>query len=259
MDERVCRRKNLENGTHVMYSKTENGSEDTLLQGIIEYVEGEKDFAPHGHKARFTNGDIGFVKEILDVDSIDSDHIINFVKLDENQKLEFKATFSVNDETGDVLKCLKDATIKEIAAFMNTFGGIVLIGVSNDKRIIGIERDLKMQKPNPKKNETHEDKFLRSIGDMIDARLKTPILINDYDINLVPIEDNGIKKTVCVINVKKSKDPIFMDMDVSFEVCGENRTKKATKQIFYVRTSDSRTVEVPPRELQNFLATRNIS
>ena len=63
-------------------------------------------------------------------------------------------------------------TIKEIAAFMNTYGGIVLIGVSNDKRIIGIERDLKIQKLNPKRKDTREDKFLRSIGDMIDARLK---------------------------------------------------------------------------------------
>ena len=259
MDERACHRKYLEKGTLVMYSKTENGSEDTLLQGIIEYIEGEQDFADHGHKARFTNGDIGFVKEILDVDSIDSEHIINLVKMDENQKLEFKATFSVNNETGDELKCLKDATIKEIAAFMNTFGGIVLIGVSNDKRIIGIERDLKTQKINPKKNETSEDKFLRSIGDMIDDRLKAPITIEDYELSLVPVEDSGIKKTVCVIKVKKSKKPIFMDMDVSFEACGENRTKKTTKQIFYVRTSDSRTIEIPPRELQNFLATRSIS
>ena len=100
MDERACRRKNLENGTHVMYSKTENGSEDTLLQGIIEYIEGEQDFAEHGHKARFTNGDIGFVKEILDVDSIDSEHIINLLKLNENQKLEFKnntSYLSLND------------------------------------------------------------------------------------------------------------------------------------------------------------------
>ena len=50
-----------------------------------------------------------------------------------------------------------------------------------------------------------------------------------------------------------------MNVNVSQQVCGENRTTNTTKQIFYVRTADSKAIEIPPRELQDFLATKNIS
>lgn len=253
MDDRARNRKNLAEGMLVMYSKLEDEPEERWAQGIIEYIEGDQEFAVHGHTARFTNGDIGFVKSIIDTDKIDSEHIINLIRIDENQKLEFKETFSVNNETGEKLKCLKDATVKEVAAFLNTVGGTILIGISNDKKIIGIERDLNIIKVDSKKKETPEDKFKRSIEDIITERLKDPSILELFDINLVSVDDNGITKTVCVIVVKKSRKPIFMDMDMTFTECGTNRQKSTIKQVFYVRTPDSKVREIESRDLQDFI------
>jgi len=261
MDPRACHRKNLSEGLLVLYSKSENDPESLWRQGIIENFEvgSEIEFGKHGYPIRLTNGDIGFVKQIIDTDEINSEHIINLIKIDENQKLEFKETFSVDNESGEKLKCLKDATVKEVAAFMNTLGGTILIGVSNDRSIVGIERDFKIIDVDPKKKETPEDKFKRNIEDMIRNRLKDPSITDYFDIHLVPVEENELTKTVGVIKVRKCPKAIFMDVDVSISVCGTNKTKSSTKQVFYIRTPDSKVREVEPRDLQDFLKNRNLS
>lgn len=261
MDSRACHRKNLDIGLIVLYSKLENEPESLWRQGIIENIETTpgQEFAEHGHSVRLTNGDIGFVKKIIDTEEINSEHIINLIQLDENQKLEFKETFSVNNDTGEKLKCLKDVTVKEVAAFMNTLGGTILIGVRNDNTIIGIERDLKIMDVDPKKNESPEDKFKRSIEDVIRNRLKNPGIVDYFDITLVPIEEKEITKTVGVIKVRKYPTPIFMDKEITFKECGTDKEKSGIQQVFYIRTPDSKVREIEPRDLQDFLKNRSIN
>ena len=257
-DTRGCYRKNLDVGLIVLYSKLETEPEFLWRQGIIENVETKtgQEFAEYGHSVRLTNGDIGFVKKIIDTEEINSDHILNLIQLDENQKLEFKETFSVNNDTGEKLKCLKDVTVKEVAAFMNTLGGTILIGVRNDNTIVGIERDLKNMDVDPKKNESPEDKFKRSIEDVIENRLKDPGIVRYFDIILVPVIENGMTKTVGVIKVRKYPKPIFMDMEITFKECGSDREKLGIKQVFYIRTPDSKVREIESRVLQDFLKNR---
>ena len=255
MDPRACDSNYLKEGMLVLYSKTEiNDDEETWSQGIIERLRKNEEFPKYGHEARFTNGDIGFIKQILDVDKITFKDIIELVAMDENQNLEFKETFSVDNKTGDKLKCLKDATVKEVAAFMNTVGGTILIGVSNDKKIIGIERDLSITNPDPEKKETREDYFLRSVEQQIHIRLQDPnISPTDFHIQLVSGKENGDEKTVCVIQVKKLKKPIFMDVEMMYTECGTNKQIKNKKQIFYIRTPDSKVREKDGRNLLEHL------
>lgn len=59
----------------------------------------------------------------------------------ESKTLEFKSTLRWNLHTGKVDKNLEIATLKEIVAFLNTDGGILLIGVGDDGSITGIDRD----------------------------------------------------------------------------------------------------------------------
>lgn len=54
----------------------------------------------------------------------------------ETEKLEFKASYWVQTEgesVGTQDKCLEDAVIKEVAGFLNTSGGTLLIGVNDDE------------------------------------------------------------------------------------------------------------------------------
>ena len=53
----------------------------------------------------------------------------------ETESLEFKSSYWTNtegDEIGKQNRCLEDAIVKEVAAFLNTNGGTLLIGINDD-------------------------------------------------------------------------------------------------------------------------------
>ncbi|MBR4181149.1 MAG: ATP-binding protein [Candidatus Methanomethylophilaceae archaeon] len=57
----------------------------------------------------------------------------------ESDKLEFKSTVRTNLATGEVDKRMEKAVLKTIVAFLNTDGGTLLIGVSDDGEICGVD------------------------------------------------------------------------------------------------------------------------
>ncbi len=59
----------------------------------------------------------------------------------ESDKLEFKSTVRTNLATGEVDKRIEKAVLKTIVAFLNTDGGTLLIGVSDDGEICGTDLD----------------------------------------------------------------------------------------------------------------------
>ena len=66
---------------------------------------------------------------------------------DNAYSFEFKETFEFNKHTnGNRDSRLVDSCIKTIGAFLNSDGGDLLVGVSDDRQVIGIDRDIKMNK-----------------------------------------------------------------------------------------------------------------
>lgn len=69
---------------------------------------------------------------------------LEFEKLitqDESSKHEYKSSLRYNTKEKKLTEWLVDSSIKTIAAFLNTDGGNLLIGINDDKRILGIELD----------------------------------------------------------------------------------------------------------------------
>jgi predicted HTH transcriptional regulator len=60
----------------------------------------------------------------------------------EGPTIEFKESFRRDSKTGNVNKELSKVVVKTIAAFLNTNGGSLLIGVADNGAIIGIEADI---------------------------------------------------------------------------------------------------------------------
>ena len=80
------------------------------------------------------------------------------IKRGESKTLEFKSTLRWNlkeDRKDD--KFVTHATLKTIAAFLNTEGGDLLIGVADDGSIVGIERD----------QLESDDKFMRHLAQVV--------------------------------------------------------------------------------------------
>ncbi len=118
------------------------------------------------------------------------------IKRGESKTLEFKSTlrFSLKDDRQDD-KGVTHAVLKTIAAFLNTEGGDLLIGVADDRSIVGIERD----------GLESEDKFMRHLTQVVrnglGDRAGTCI-----DPKTQMVQD----KTVCVVSCQRSPEPVFL-------------------------------------------------
>ncbi|MGD0460795.1 MAG: RNA-binding domain-containing protein [Terriglobia bacterium] len=86
----------------------------------------------------------------------------------ESAKQEFKSTLRRNLHTGQNDVKMEDSVLKTIAAFCNTEGGVLLIGVENKGNILGIEED----------GFPNADNFLLHLGNLVRDHLKPPPLGN---------------------------------------------------------------------------------
>jgi hypothetical protein len=118
------------------------------------------------------------------------------IKRRESKTLEFKSTlrWSLKDDRQDDT-AVTHAVLKTIAAFLNTEGGDLLIGVADDGAIVGIERD---------KLET-DDKFMRHLAQVVRNGL------GDRAGTCIDPKTQIVQgRTVCVVSCQRSPEPVFL-------------------------------------------------
>lgn len=93
---------------------------------------------------------------------------LQLIAQSEGTRLEFKETLAVDARTGAPNNAEKSNTIKEVAAFLNTEGGTILIGVSNAGEIKGIAPDLAHC------NRRDTDGFEQKLRQLLDEHLQPP-------------------------------------------------------------------------------------
>ena len=67
--------------------------------------------------------------------------IKSLISSGESDRLEFKSTLRWNLKTSRSEKGIEKAWLKSVVAFLNTDGGVLLVGVADDGHILGIEAD----------------------------------------------------------------------------------------------------------------------
>ena len=239
-------RKSIKKDIIVLIAINSNDDQAYWVKGSVESIRTAKDFDENGIKVRITDGTIGFVKEILESGELSNDQILKMIRDGETKTVEFKETFKVDTSSRQTLKCLRDATVREIAAFMNTEGGSLLIGVDDSKNIIGISRDyefMNIERP----NQTKSDKLKQEIRDYIRSKLDDDTLELQYNIMIKSVGE----KEICVIHVYPSIKPVFVNQDISYKKCGTSKQISANRTIFYIR-HDSGTRELDGRQFCEF-------
>lgn len=148
----------------------------------------------------------------------------NLIKQGESRTLEFKSTLRVNLHTNEADPRIEHASLKTIAAFLNTAGGTLLIGVSDDGKYVGIDTD----------KFKNEDKFQLHFKNLLKSGIG---LAHSEKISwdLVQFNKGKILRVIC----EKSDRPVFLN------------TKDGKK--FYIRTGPS-TDELMAEELINYTA-----
>ena len=67
--------------------------------------------------------------------------LVHLLSLSESEHLEFKETLRFDTKQNIVSRDIERASLKTIAGFLNSGGGVLLLGVGDDKKIFGLARD----------------------------------------------------------------------------------------------------------------------
>ena len=126
---------------------------------------------------------------------VDQDHLLEMITAGESSSLEFKSTLRTNLKTGKTDKAIELAWLKSVVAFMNSEGGMLLIGVNDESTIVGIEPD----------GFENDDKCRLHVKNLINQHIGAEFSSYiDYDLQSI----NG--KTIVVVACEKAADPVFL-------------------------------------------------
>jgi hypothetical protein len=177
---------------------------------------------------------IGSQAELQQIDSIlgavgelaDTDRIKSLIRLGESKSIEFKQTFCLDVVNGIKESRIEDSAIKTVAAFLNSDGGTLLVGVHDNGQITGNEEEIE-------KFFKSRDKFLLHVKNRIKTRIGEQFypFINH---RLVDID----QKSVLIIECEPSSEEVFVD-----------------EKDFYVRTNPA-TDRLEGRKLTDYIKHR---
>lgn len=155
-----------------------------------------------------------------------SKRIKNLIAAGEGDRLEFKSSLRKNLHTGKFDKKIEHAVLKTIAAYLNSSGGTLIVGVDNSGNIVGLEHD---EFENNDKLKLYLTSILRRyLGNQFLAYIR---------FELYPVEDKHILKIDCLPSRKR----VFLKWDGNEE--------------FYVRYGPS-TVRLSGNDLIDYVSER---
>jgi hypothetical protein len=152
--------------------------------------------------------------------------IADLVAKGEGTSIEFKGTLRINLHTGEKDPRMEMGILKTIAAFLNSHGGTLVVGVMDDGNPVGIEAD-KFE---------NDDKILLHLDNLIKERIGP-----QHSLNIQPRFDDYQDKKVLVVECKPGKAPVFV--------------KEGSVERFFVRGGAS-TTELSGSQTQEFIKQR---
>ncbi len=115
----------------------------------------------------------------------------------ENHKVEFKSTLRTNMHTKQIDKAVEHSAMKTIAGYLNSEGGTLLVGVNNNKEIVGIEQD----------NFQDHDRLALHFNNLVKEHIGAEYL-PFIDAEIVSIGGKNVLKVDCM----KSNREVFLKM-----------------------------------------------
>jgi hypothetical protein len=152
---------------------------------------------PQEALAVFLNGavEVHDYLALFDISGVRAPVAADLISQGESGELEFKSTFRWDLKAGKTNPSVERASLKTISAFLNTSGGVLLIGVRDDGSTEGIESDRFI----------NEDKFLLHLWTLIRTSLGRDV--SPYIQTLLEKKD---ERTICIARCLKSPKPVFL-------------------------------------------------
>lgn len=148
----------------------------------------------------------------------------------ESDRLEFKSSLRYDLETLRVNKDLTKAVVKVIASFLNTHGGTLLIGISDDGTPLGLDPDIQTLSKNS--FDGFELAFRNAVGTYLGASVSPGVSVAFPSVS---------GTVVAQITCSKHVEPVYM--------------KEGDQYIFYVRDGN-RTRPLNVQDAHTYMRTR---
>lgn len=170
-------------------------------------------------------------------ESVDLD-LGDMIMSGENSQVEFKTTLRYDMRSNKVNKKLEEVVLKTLAAFSNGQGGTLVMGVTDDLEVIGLENDYKTLKSGTK------DEFELHLRNLVNHAYGIEFATNNLSITFPEVNDIEI----CVVEIKQGLRPVYTETTDK----NGNKTKK-----FYVRSGNS-SQEMDITEISQYINQRFI-
>lgn len=169
---------------------------------------------------------------ILNVINKTEDDINVYLSKLEDENLEFKSTLWWNIIGKIKDKKIEEEVLKTICAFNNSSGGILIIGVEDNRNVLGLELDYSYAQL------INADKFQQHLNNIIFDRLVCNggrgYLTKNIKISFEKVKD----KDVCIVKIAKGTVPIYTKEGNFFIRTGNSTTKLEINEVVeYVKNS----------------------
>jgi len=155
-----------------------------------------------------------------------ADKVLQLIRIGEGPTVEFKSTMRMNLKTGKTGKEIELAWLKGVVGFLNTDGGVLLIGVNDAGEVVGIEAD----------GFENDDKCMLHFKNLVNQHIGAEF--SKYvqaEVHLV--DDRRMVAVVC----EKAAEPAFL-------MVGKNED-------LYIRSGPS-SVKLTPRQMLQYLQVK---
>ena len=182
--------------------------DNPVNQAILDHIPEPRHYAELIAHLKNNLGSHGFGGKI--------DSIKEIISNGEDERLELKTSFRWDLNQNKVNKNLEKATMKTIAAFLNSGGGQLIIGVDDSGKVLGLENDYRSL---PKQNsDGFQNHFNNVFNTMIGPEFRPFV-----DLSIYKEED----KECYLVTVLFSNKPAYLRLDEQEE--------------FYIRTGNGTT------------------
>lgn len=129
--------------------------------------------------------------------------IEDLIREGESDELEFKSTLRWSLEEGAVNRKMEEAIVKAVAAFGNSQGGTLVIGVSDDGAVVGLQHDYMTL------DGGNRDKFELHLRNLLNRHLNKVFVATKVQVQFHEV--NGLD--VCQIEVEPAKEPLIVSFN----------------------------------------------
>ena len=160
--------------------------------------------------------------------------ILALLEQGESNTVEFKSTARWNLRDAKKDRTMEEVILKTVAAFLNSQGGTLLIGVADDSSIVGLELDY----PTFKKRDR----------DGFELWLMGDLLLKEFGKSIAPyltVTFHSVdEKDVCKIAVGPTPEPVYVDIrDKSGQL----------SETFFIRTGNATNKVEKPSEINKYV------